>query len=100
MDRKNKLCLADNLTRLIAQRKLSLHMISAKTGVNKSTLHNYLNGVTPQGIHSLLKLCDYFDVDLEDLLFSQNRISKGKVLDKERTSLGEKYEIIIKKIID
>ncbi len=64
------LYLQQNLKKLLSERDLSIHQLSRKTNINKSTLHNYLSGVNPQGIQTLLKLASFFEVSLEQLLFS------------------------------
>lgn len=60
--------LKNNLERLMKQRNLSTSKICRDLSMNKSTFHNYLNGVYPQGVQSLLKISDYFDITLEELM--------------------------------
>ena len=100
MNSIDKVALSKNISFLIEDKGLSLHIVSTKSGVNKSTLHNYINGVLPQGLSALLKLCDYFDVTLEDLVFSKNYQSKKQKSLMSPKVMEEKYEIIIKKVVD
>ncbi len=64
--------LANNLNQLINQKSLSITMIAREVGMNKSTLHNYCNGVIPRNILSLKKLANFLDISLNDLIFENN----------------------------
>lgn len=92
MKQQRAICLKDNLEELMKRHNMSLHQISKKTNINKSTLHNYLNGVLPQGLVTLSKLAQLFGISMEELLYGHS----SPTLDL--TTLEERYEIIIKKI--
>lgn len=49
----NDLLLAKNLDELMKKKRLTLSALSRLSGINKSTLHSYLNGTTPSGIEAL-----------------------------------------------
>lgn len=92
MATKRPLRLKDNLNRLIEGHSLSLHQLAKRTNINKSSLHNYVNGVLPQGLAALLKLAECFEVSIDELLF-------GQTADEENTREEvERYEITVKKI--
>jgi len=61
--------LESNLKRLLIRKNLSLHKASKKAQINKSSLHNYLNGVLPQGLVLLVKLSHILEVSLDELVF-------------------------------
>lgn len=98
MKNDRNIYLSTNLKGLIEGKNLSLHLVSSKTSINKSTLHNYINGVIPQGLVALLKLSDFFEIPLEELILTN--ILKRKDNNKSQLSAQgeERYEIIIKKI--
>ena len=62
---------SDNLKYLIDKENLSLNQLSRRTSINKSTLHNYLNGVLPQGLIALIKISHFFKIPLEELIFKK-----------------------------
>lgn len=82
-----------NLNGFLKKDKKSVASVAKKLGINKSTLHNWQNGVLPQGLPSLLKVARYFNVSVNDLIFGKE---KNSIL--HQVSLEEKYEIIIRKI--
>lgn len=56
------------LSELIKQRGLSVSQTATRVGMNKTTLHNYCNGVVPRNLESLIKLADFFEISLDHLL--------------------------------
>ena len=91
----DKIHLDKNLSRLIKENGTSLHQLSARLRINKSSLHNYLNGIRPQGLIALIKICDYFEVSLDQLVFDLlPQTEHHKV-----TNPKEFYEVTIQKII-
>ncbi len=90
--------LGANLKKLLVEKDISLHQLSRKTNINKSTLHNYLNGVHPQGLDALLKLTDFFQLSLEQLLFTEDEL---RALSPKKPTLAfteGHFEITIKKV--
>lgn len=91
--------LGSALKRLLEQRDLSLHKVSIDAKINKSSLHNYLNGVMPQGLVSLIKLSQFFNLGLDELVFGSSETETNteesdlKVLTVKK---DEAYEITIK----
>ena len=85
-----------NLQRLLDRHHLSQNKVARELKINKSTLHNYINGILPQGLLPLLKICAFFEVSLDELVF-------GSVTPEEIDSMQpflreEKYEVVIKRI--
>ena len=85
--------LTENLNRLLKRDRRSLASIAKELGINKSTLHNWQNGVTPQSLVSLVRLAAYFDVPVVELIFEKNR---HQIL--HQISIEQNYEVIIRKI--
>ncbi len=94
--------LDSNLKQLLEKKALSLHQLSVQTNINKSSLHNYINGVVPQGLILLVKLSTFFNMSLEELVFEQDfLLSKHHAHNRcqnETKIIEGKYEVIIKKI--
>jgi len=89
--------LAENLSRIMKKKKLSLSQIAEAIQMNKSTLHNYINGVMPRNVMTLKKLADYFEISLTELLFGP-QVSPEALL---RASLLEgTYELVIRRMAD
>lgn len=94
MVKKEKVQLESNLKALLKKEELSLHKVASKVQINKSSLHNYLNGVVPQGLYSLIKLSHFFNISLDELIFEQPQSSSKS----QGTHKEEKYEITIKRL--
>ena len=60
---------------------VSLHGLSTKLSISKSTLHSWINGVEPQGVLAVFKLAKHFDMALEELCFGSK--PKRKFLSAE-----------------
>ena len=70
---QNKIQFSKNLRQLLGEKNLSLHQLSKLNNINKSSLHNYLNGVVPRGLESAVKLALFFDVSLDELVFGRSQ---------------------------
>ena len=68
---------SENLNQLIREKHLSLNYVAKKTNINKSTLHNYLNGVLPQGLLAIIKISHFFNIPMEDLIFNAQNHRKN-----------------------
>ena len=86
--------LADNLNKLMKKKKVSISQTAMAVEMNKSTLHNYCNGVVPRNILSLKKLADYFEVSFSELLYGP-QVSQDSLL--KATFLEGTYELTIKR---
>lgn len=95
MEKDRKIQLADSLKRLMTERNLTVSSISRKTGINKSTIHNYCNGVVPRNLPQLKKLAELFEISLTDLIFNTEKVPNPK---NKNQNLEGKYEVIIRKI--
>ncbi len=62
--------LSQNLKNLMKENNIKLNTLANIIGMNKSTLHNYLNGSFPQSIMALRKLSQYFNLSVDELIFS------------------------------
>lgn len=97
MASKQEIKLAENLKRLMAAKNLTVTTAARKIGMNKSTLHNYYNGVIPRNLQMLRELADLLDVPLAELLYG-----KGTNLVSLSAEVGieGRYEITIRRVDD
>jgi transcriptional regulator with XRE-family HTH domain len=86
--------LAENLSRLMKKKKVTISQTALSVEMNKSTLHNYCNGVVPRNILSLKKLADFFDVPLSELLFGPQSNPESIL---RAAILEGTYELIIRR---
>ncbi len=89
--------LAENLNRLMKKRKVTMSQTALSIEMNKSTLHNYCNGVIPRNVMTLKKLADYFEVGLTELMFGPQ--TNPETLLKAALLEGT-YELIIRRNVD
>lgn len=68
-NKRPKIRLAENLSQLMKQKRTTISSVSRQAGINKSTVHNYLNGVMPSGIIGLQNLADFFGVTTDQLVY-------------------------------
>lgn len=62
--------LAENLSFLVKKTGKPATLVSREMDVCNSTLHLYMHGVTLVNIEMLRKVSKYFNVSIDDLLFS------------------------------
>lgn len=72
---------------------MKLSQVSRHTNINKTTLHNYLHGVYPQGLLTVIKLSQFFNIPLEELVLGR----PASIVNSLQIAEG-KYEITIKRI--
>lgn len=65
----NDLLLAKNLDELMKKKRLTLSALSRSSGINKSTLHNYLNGTAPSGLETIRRLSKFFNISIPELMY-------------------------------
>lgn len=82
--------LAGNLKRIMATKGLRLTTVARKTGMRKSTLHGYLNGVIPRNLQQLKALADFLNVSFADLIFGEETA--------KTESIEGRYEVIIRRV--
>lgn len=78
MIRKEDIKFAESLNNLMSNQNIRLSTLARKLSVNKSTLHNWQNGVLPSNLVALVKLALYFDLSLDELC-----LGKAKQLEKQ-----------------
>ena len=93
-----EITLSKNLEILLKQKSLSQTTIARKLSINKSTFHNYLNGIEPRSLITLLKIAKFFDVTLDQLVFGSplpidTQQTKARHID---LSQEQRFEITIK----
>lgn len=57
-----------NFSRLIKQRKITAYRVAKETGISQSTLSDWKNGKSTPKVDKLMKIADYLNVPLEELL--------------------------------
>lgn len=70
----HEIYLMKNLNALIEPGRLSF--VCRQVGINKSTLHGYMNGVFPRSLLSLVELSKFLKVEPKDLLFANLSVKK------------------------
>ncbi len=80
-NKSKNIILDENLKNLLKENNITLTHLANKTGLNKSTLHNYCNGVRPRCLLALVRISEFFDISLDELIFkefSQIRINNSE----------------------
>lgn len=95
MSRTTEVKLAENLKKIMAEKRLTITHIAQKARINKSTLHGYCNGVVPRNLPQLRSLADFLEVPFDELLFG--RVQEEAPLESENKIEG-RYELIIRRI--
>ncbi|MFZ4402473.1 MAG: helix-turn-helix domain-containing protein [Pseudobdellovibrionaceae bacterium] len=95
MGTSQKIKLAENLNRLMNSKNLTVTSVARKIGMNKSTLHNYSNGVIPRNLPKIKELADLLEVSLSELVF-------GHETEVEHRNLSDgiegKFEVTIRRV--
>ena len=55
----------------------TINELAAKAGVSKPTIYEYINGKSPLSA-AFIRLCDYLDVDPDEILMEADTISTGE----------------------
>ncbi len=95
MNEKPSLPFKENLQLLLKQKKLKVSTLARELGMNKSTLHNYLNGSVPQSVKAIKKLATFFNLEVDELVF--HSLKKKKESNDEAQSLEGEYVLTIYK---
>ncbi len=95
MGTSQKIKLAENLNRLMASQKLTVTSAARKVGMNKSTLHNYCNGVIPRNLPKIKELADLLEVSLSELIFGQD---SGPANINLSDGIEGKFEVTIRRV--
>lgn len=67
----SEIALDKNLRALIARRLVKPSNVARELGMTKQTLHNYLYGVIPKSLLSLVRLAQFFETSLDELVFEK-----------------------------
>ena len=80
-----ELKLGEVLKSEMKKKNLTISQLSKQCGISRTTIHNWIQGIGPSAnnIPSLMKLCLYFEMSLEYLLFS---LEFSTSFSKERSS--------------
>ena len=93
---KKEIVLGKVIQRELERKGITQTALSNKCDMRNSTLHSYLYGSLPKGLIGLLKIADYFELSLDELLFDRSESEHDKLL-KE---LVGKYVITFSKKIN
>lgn len=55
----------------------TINELAAKAGVSKPTIYEYINGKSPLSA-AFIRLCDYLDVDSDEILMETDTTSTGE----------------------
>ncbi len=55
----------------------TINELAAKAGVSKPTIYEYINGKSPLSA-AFIRLCDYLDVDPDEILMETDTTSTGE----------------------
>ena len=60
--------LAKNLKFLMYKKDMRQFQVARAAGVNKSSLNNYVAGIEPKGVRTLLEICKVLDCSIDDIM--------------------------------
>lgn len=86
------------LRKLIAEKNISVTELARRTGIPKSTINSWLQGVSPN-IDQLYDVAKFFNVSLEHVAFGKAEIDPfERLFEKVDLHVGQ-YEVTVKKIV-
>jgi transcriptional regulator with XRE-family HTH domain len=88
--------LSENLNQLLSDQNLTITSACKRIGMNKSTLHNYSNGVMPRNLIKLQNLADLLGVSLSELLLGEIPEPSDSLIKGEE--IEEKFEVRIRRV--
>lgn len=86
--------LAENLRKLLLEKKLSVTETARNVRMHKSTLHGYCHGVIPRNIIQLRDLAAYLGVDLSNLIFGTGDVA----VTLTENNIEGRYEVSIRRV--
>jgi transcriptional regulator with XRE-family HTH domain len=95
MGSRKELKLDENLKLLMTAKNLTVTMAAKKVGMNKSTLHNYCNGVIPRNLRKIKELADLLDVSLTELLYGKD---VEQISFSTKGGIEGRYEVVIRRV--
>ncbi len=107
--------LRENIISLSKEKGVTVTKVASEIGIAKSTLHGWVEGVTPKNLNTIIKLAKYFGVTLNELLLGFEEVVENPLKEKfkisGRTNKNEKilgllndiysceiFEVTIKKL--
>lgn len=87
VDNEIDMYLGGNLQLLIERESLTINRLSKLTKVPTSTLHGWLNGVSPKSLKQVRAVAEFFLVSIEQLCFEQI----ADACEKSSQNIVEKY---------
>jgi transcriptional regulator with XRE-family HTH domain len=89
--------LQKNLKRLMKAQKIGLKELAAELDLSASTVHGWLNGVTPKSLQEIKRLAIHLGVSLDELCFGEE-IQNSKIETDIHISFGDSsYKVIFLK---
>ena len=86
-----------NLKTLLSQRGISYSSLASKIDTNKNTLNDWLHGRVPRGLKTLIKIANFFEITLDELILNTPR--NEKKTDPSRASTVEgKFIVEVKRV--
>ena len=81
--------LKENIKLLRKRKKRSQEEVSASLGITRSAYNSYENGVAEPGINILLKLSDFYQVNIDKLI----RIDLSTIAESQLTQLEKGFDL-------
>lgn len=96
---QKEIVIQKTLKNYLRSKNLSQNKMAKQTGISTSSLHGLLNGSLPKGLVTLISICEFLDMGLDEVVFGQIPITH-KINSKDLWEITGKYELIIKKTGD
>jgi transcriptional regulator with XRE-family HTH domain len=92
--------LKENLKHLIVLKDINVSQLARFTDLPINTVHNWLNGQSPQNLEQLKKVADYFEITIDDLCFGSksNTRNDSPLKDFEDEINAGVFEVILRKV--
>jgi transcriptional regulator with XRE-family HTH domain len=97
-------CIGQVITRLMREGNLTYREVQDATGIPRSTIHGFCNGVIPENPDVLITLREYFsglfkkDMTTDDLLFGKDedrQAMKARLVQLERENIELQKQLTI-----
>jgi len=92
--------LARNLKRLLQENQMTASALSREAGVPTTTLSNWIAGQSPKNIKQVYKVCQYFGLTMEELIFDakpQSKKDPNLLRDLNSEIHAGIYEVVLRK---
>ena len=84
--------ISNNIKHLLFTRNIKSNKLASYLGVKPATVSAYINGITNPSSEVLIKLSDFFEISIDDLMkvdLSESEKTKNNVLNKQNGEVTE-----------